>query len=699
MITTQLRACHRGLWCLLLSLLSLAAISQDGLSKVPNTFVNSNCNGYLQYLPGGYTANPGNKYPLMIYFTGLGNNGDGSVGAPGPNNDVSLATGLERLFTFGGTPHDQVRSNSWVEQYTVNGVPFKFVIFTPQFKDPLDVHLPTPAEVDTLINYAISHFNIDTSRIYLVGASQGAGSIWDYVGAKSAYARRIAAIVPFAGVSFPVQSKANIMKYNKVAVWGLQNLYDDQVPSWFTNDYVDYYNNPPQIGIPAKKTMFNSGGHQCWPIPLQRQYTENGKNVYEWMLQYKTDPSKAFAGEDQEILAPTGSVQLQATGTAANGTVVSYQWSKLYGPTGTVNFSSSTIANPVVSNLAQGTYVFQANINGTSGSVATDYVAVTVNPPQQRIEAESFTNAPQVVVATFNGVVRVDQINWLDTLAYNVNIPFAGLYRLRFHVGTSLTYVAFDIVNSNNVNLGTVDVFPLAGAYVDRFKDVFLDAGQQTLRLANRMLIPYDPSNPSLADRPWYMDWFDVIQPSQAQYPLPVSFSLFNANCSNNAVELLWKTSGESATKSYTIEKSGDGRAWNQLASLPASKEQSDSKTYKYIDNSGGNTSLYRIVEESFDGRKSYTSIMKGSCSEKSAFTVFPNPVTDKAVISLNLDRQTRLELSILDSKGAGVKKQTVTLPPGNNQLPINFSSLPSGIYTIVANWDGEARSVRIVKK
>src|SRR5206468_7627292 len=107
------------------------------------------------------------------------------------------------------------------------------------------------------------------------------GLVWDYTSADAKYARRLAAVVPFAGVAFPFQEKADIIKHSPVAVWAFHNGSDNEVPVSFTNDFVDMINNqgaPP--GIPAKKTIFNASGHICWYAPLMRQYSENGLNVY-----------------------------------------------------------------------------------------------------------------------------------------------------------------------------------------------------------------------------------------------------------------------------------------------------------------------------------------------------------------------------------------------------------------------------------
>ncbi|MEJ7911571.1 MAG: hypothetical protein WKF70_00350, partial [Chitinophagaceae bacterium] len=317
-----------------------ASFSQ--LTKRANTPIpGANSNGFLEWLPNGYNTGT-QRYPLMIYINGIGSTGDGSPGVQG------IGGGLENHFTGGGYPHEQQRQGSWVDEYTVGGQSFRFVIITPQFLTPMHIKFPTPEEINAVINFAIANYRVDESRIYLVGQSQGAGSVWNYPGASSAYARRIAAIVPFAGVSYPIEAKANIIKYNSVAVWALHNQFDAQVPSYFTNDYVDFINAPPPPPIPARKTIivpFNPNGtpnteHNIWFPYLTRQLPETGLNIYQWMLQYQRSVSRANAGDFQTIRFPANTVTLTGSGTGPNGSATGFNWQKLSGPGG-ANFSNA----------------------------------------------------------------------------------------------------------------------------------------------------------------------------------------------------------------------------------------------------------------------------------------------------------------------------------------------------------------------
>lgn len=87
---------------------------------------------------------------------------------------------------------------------------------------------------------------------------------------------------------------------------------------------------------------------------------------------------KANAGADKTITLPTNSVGLSGSGTDTDGTIASYLWSQVSGPS-TASFSSSTSASTTASGLVQGNYTFRLKVTDNKGASATDDVVVTVN--------------------------------------------------------------------------------------------------------------------------------------------------------------------------------------------------------------------------------------------------------------------------------------------------------------------------------
>ena len=89
-------------------------------------------------------------------------------------------------------------------------------------------------------------------------------------------------------------------------------------------------------------------------------------------------PPTADAGNNQTITLPTNSVNLDGTGADEDGTIASYQWTKISGPnSGTINNANSSSAT--ATNLSAGTYRFELTVTDNKGAIAKDTVQMTVN--------------------------------------------------------------------------------------------------------------------------------------------------------------------------------------------------------------------------------------------------------------------------------------------------------------------------------
>ena len=102
----------------------------------------------------------------------------------------------------------------------------------------------------------------------------------------------------------------------------------------------------------------------------------------------------ANAGTDRTITLPTNSASLNGTGsTDADGTIASYQWQQVSGPS-TSALSATNIASITVNNLQAGTYTYRLTVTDNDGATATDNVTVNVNaaPPNQAPVANAGTN-------------------------------------------------------------------------------------------------------------------------------------------------------------------------------------------------------------------------------------------------------------------------------------------------------------------
>jgi hypothetical protein len=93
---------------------------------------------------------------------------------------------------------------------------------------------------------------------------------------------------------------------------------------------------------------------------------------------HSNQPPKVWAGSDQCVLLSSDSFELKGIASDPDGTIVSYEWTKFYGP------SSFTIVSPFaqntfVKNVISGTYYFQLKVTDNRGLSAIDLVTVTAD--------------------------------------------------------------------------------------------------------------------------------------------------------------------------------------------------------------------------------------------------------------------------------------------------------------------------------
>ncbi|QCK13901.1 PKD domain-containing protein [Mangrovivirga cuniculi] len=88
----------------------------------------------------------------------------------------------------------------------------------------------------------------------------------------------------------------------------------------------------------------------------------------------------ANAGPDQTIKLPTNRIVINGSGNDADGSIVSYQWTKVSGPT--FEFRNQNSASVTLTNLVEGTYVIRLTVTDNLGAEDSDNVRIEVLPAE-----------------------------------------------------------------------------------------------------------------------------------------------------------------------------------------------------------------------------------------------------------------------------------------------------------------------------
>jgi dienelactone hydrolase len=354
----------------LTTFLLISSFSYSQVQTARPTTVSGACGGYYEYLPQGYSSNTWQNYPLIIAVHGIGEIGNGTSDL---GNLLNCWTAIPRLIANGGFP----------SSFNVGGQNFSFIVISPQFN-----RWPYASDVNAVVDYAVQHYRVDQSRIYVTGLSMGGGAVWDFAGN---YPTKAAAVVPVCGAASSDPTRAQAIASAKLPVWATHNQDDPTVSVSNTTGWVSLIG---QYGGNIQSTIFPTSGHDAWSKTYDPNFTQNGVNVYQWMLQHQKGSSTtstpppppavnnqsptANAGPSQTITLPTSAATLMGTGSDPDGNIAFWEWKQASGPS-TATVASPYSANTVVSNLVQGSYVFTLNVTDNQGATATSNVTVNVN--------------------------------------------------------------------------------------------------------------------------------------------------------------------------------------------------------------------------------------------------------------------------------------------------------------------------------
>jgi hypothetical protein len=172
---------------------------------------------------------------------------------------------------------------------------------------------------------------------------------------------------------------------------------------------------------------------------------------------------------------------------------------------------------------------------------------------------------------------------------------------------------------------------------------------------------------------------------------VPVELMAFNVNQNTNkAVDLTWQVAQELRLKDYTVQRSLDGKKFDDISVVSAKNSAAMTK-YAFQDESPINgVNYYRLKINEQDGTFKYSDIQSAMIgSSKGAVSVAPNPTTGLIQLK-NADAFESLD--VYDLNGRLVRQFS------NNANQLDISDLPKGVYQITIKAKGTVSFAKVVK-
>ena len=210
--------------------------------------------GYVEYLPPDYGKQPS---PLLVFLHGSGESGTG--------DERALA-----VLARSGVP-SLIASDAWADERP-------FVVLAPQHEEDPPSFCMEASEIDAFLHFALEHYDVDPSRVYLTGLSCGAIGVWNYL---AAYGDQVvAAAVPIAGYGIGAVQLAGC-SLARVPIWAFHGSADENVPvrgDVYPLTTLQGCTDPAPVEL--RMQVYRDQGHDVWTETyLAPQY-----DVYGWLL-------------------------------------------------------------------------------------------------------------------------------------------------------------------------------------------------------------------------------------------------------------------------------------------------------------------------------------------------------------------------------------------------------------------------------
>jgi predicted peptidase len=208
---------------------------------------------YLLFLPQGYKAEAGKRWPLILFLHGAGERGSDvwKVAVHGPPKHVATHPDFPFIVISPQCPEGQVWSN--------------------------DALL-------ALLEEVMAKHAVDPGRVYLTGLSMGGYGTWNL---GLTYPDKFAAIVPICGggesITVLLSSGAKSVALKSLGVWAFHGGKDNVVPLDESQRMVDLLK---KTGVQETKlTVYPEAGHDSWTE------TYSNPQLYEWLLKHERKPA------------------------------------------------------------------------------------------------------------------------------------------------------------------------------------------------------------------------------------------------------------------------------------------------------------------------------------------------------------------------------------------------------------------------
>ncbi len=185
---------------------------------------------------------------------------------------------------------------------------------------------------------------------------------------------------------------------------------------------------------------------------------------------------------------------------------------------------------------------------------------------------------------------------------------------------------------------------------------------------------------------------------------LPIELADFTATQNNNEVDLKWATVTETNNSYFTVERSVDGKTFEELNKVKSIAVDGSSKNilhYTDVDNEPlPGVSYYRLSQTDLNGKTNKLTITSVANKDNDgAFIIAPNPTDGVLNITYSCQTATTGTFRLYDGNGILILEQNVVCALGNNKTQIDINDKQNGIYFATFTTNSSFYRTKLIKK
>ncbi len=186
---------------------------------------------------------------------------------------------------------------------------------------------------------------------------------------------------------------------------------------------------------------------------------------------------------------------------------------------------------------------------------------------------------------------------------------------------------------------------------------------------------------------------------------LPIKLNDFSVSLQNDqSVLLSWETAMEHNNDFFTLERSYDGRYFEEIGTVRGAGNSDMPLSYTYVDEAPGSGNIYyRLKQTDYDGQFEYFNVeqvyIEAISSSMEIEEVYPVPFSDQLTLILESGIDAEVRVDLVAMGGTQIPVMVAELHSGRNSIQLaNLGNLPPGAYVLTITSSDKQISTKVLK-